>query len=73
MRIAITFRAQAEYKSRGNERGHKSLSRGEAKSLPHFIESETPALANHEYLFYSCAAAPWSCAAAREFPAGSCF
>jgi hypothetical protein len=73
MRIAITFRDQTKHKSRGNERGYTSLSRGEAESLPHFIEFETPALANHEDLFYSCAAAPWSCAAAREFPAGSCF
>jgi hypothetical protein len=75
MRIAITFRDQAEYKSRGNERGHTCLSSGEAESLPQFIEFETPSLANHKYLcgVYSCAAAPKSCAAAREFSGGSRF
>jgi hypothetical protein len=48
MRIAITFRDQAEHERRGNEHCHSSLSRREAKSLPHFIEFETLALFNHE-------------------------
>jgi hypothetical protein len=51
MRIAMTFGDQTKHKRRSNERGYTSLSRGEAESLPHFIEFETPALANHEYLF----------------------
>ena len=49
MRIAITFREQPEHKRRGNERGYTCLSRGEAESLPHFVEFQTPALASHEY------------------------
>ena len=63
MRVAITFRDQPEHERRDNEQGYSSLSRREAKSLPHFIELEMPALFNHEYLrsflcVYSCAAAP---------------
>jgi hypothetical protein len=50
MRVAITFGAQAEHESRGNEQGYSSLSRREAKSLPHFIEFETPAFFNHEWI-----------------------
>ena len=74
MRIAITFRDQTEHKRRGNETGYTYLSRREAESLPHFIEFETPELANHEYLLaYSCTAVAESCAAARGFPGGSCF
>jgi hypothetical protein len=48
MRVAITFRDQAEQKRRGNEYDYASLSRCEAESLSHFIELETPALFNHE-------------------------
>jgi hypothetical protein len=48
MRVAITFRDQPEHERRGNEQGYSSLSRREAKSLPHFIELEMPALFNHE-------------------------
>jgi hypothetical protein len=48
MRIAITFRDQPKHERRGNEHCHSSLSRCEVKSLPHFIEFETPALFNHE-------------------------
>jgi hypothetical protein len=48
MRVAITFRDQPEHERRGNEQGYSSLSRCEAKSLPHFIEFETPALFNHK-------------------------
>jgi hypothetical protein len=48
MRIAITFRDQAEHERCSNEDCYPSLSRREAKSLPHFIEFETPALFNHE-------------------------
>ena len=48
MRVAITLRDQAEHERRGNEYDYSSFSRREAKSLPHFIEFETPALFNHE-------------------------
>jgi hypothetical protein len=48
MRVAITFRDQPEHEGRGNEYDYSPLSRREAKSLPHFIEFETPALFNHE-------------------------
>ena len=48
MRVAMTFRDQPEHEHRGNEHGHPSFNRREAKSLPHFIELETPALFNHE-------------------------
>jgi hypothetical protein len=51
MRIAITFRDQSKHEGRGNECGYTYLSGGEAESLPHVIEFETPALANHEYLY----------------------
>lgn len=50
MRIAITFRDQSKHEGRGNERGYTHLSRGEAESLPHFLEFETPVLANHEWI-----------------------
>ena len=50
MRIAVTFRDQTEHKHRGNERSYAYLSRGEAESLPHFIEFEMPELVNHEHL-----------------------
>ena len=49
MRVAITFRDQSKHEGCRNERGYTYLSRGEAESLPHFIEFETPALVNHEY------------------------
>jgi hypothetical protein len=48
MRVAITFRDQPEHERRDNEYDYSSLSRGEAESLPHVIELETPALFNHE-------------------------
>src|SRR6476659_5989769 len=48
MRVAITFRHQAEHERRGDEQGYSSLGWREAKSLPHVIESETPALFSHE-------------------------
>ncbi len=48
MRVAITFRDQPEHERRGNEYDYSPFSRGEAESLPHFIEFETPALFNHE-------------------------
>jgi len=50
MRVSITFRDQAKHERGSNEHCHSSLSRREAKSLPHFIEFETPTLFNHEYL-----------------------
>ena len=46
--IAITFRDQSKHEGRGNERGYTYLGRGEAESLPHFIEFGTPALVNHK-------------------------
>src|SRR5438874_12819795 len=48
MPVAITFRDQPEHERRGNEYDYSSFSRREAKSLPHFIEFETPAFFNHE-------------------------
>jgi len=48
MPVAITFRHQAKHERRRNEYCHSSFSRREAKSLPHFIQFETPALFNHE-------------------------
>jgi hypothetical protein len=74
MRIAITFCDQTEHKRHGDEPGYTYLGGCKAESLPHFIEFETPALANHECLFgvHSCTAAAESCAAARDFPGGSC-
>jgi hypothetical protein len=50
MRVAITFRDQPKHEGRCNERGYTYLSRGEAESLPHFIEFETPAFLNHEWI-----------------------
>lgn len=50
MRIAVTFRDQPEHKRRGHEQSHSSLNRGEAESLPHFVELETMALLSHELL-----------------------
>jgi len=50
MRVAITFRDQPEHERRNNEYDYSSFSRREAKSLPHFIEFETPALFNHEWI-----------------------
>ena len=50
MRIAITFRDQPEHKRRGDEQRYSPLHRGQAESLPHFIELETTVLLNHELL-----------------------
>ena len=50
MRVAITFRDQAEHERCSNEDCYPSLSRCETKSLPHLIEFETPTLFNHEHL-----------------------
>ena len=41
MGVAITFCDQPKHERDGNERCYPSLSRREAESLPHFIESET--------------------------------
>jgi len=49
MRVAITFRYQAEHESRDDEDGYSFLCWRETESLPHFIEFETAALFNHEY------------------------
>ena len=66
MRVAITFRDQPEQKRRDNEYDYSCFSRREAKSLPHFIEFETPALFNHEdfcevfpLLIVRCCAVAW--------------
>jgi len=50
MRVAITFRDQAEHERCSNEDCYPSLSRREPESFPQFIEFETPTLFNHEYL-----------------------
>jgi hypothetical protein len=42
MRVAITFRYQAEQERRDDEYRYSSLNGSEAKPLPHFIEFETP-------------------------------
>jgi hypothetical protein len=46
MRLAVTFRNQAEQERRDNEYRYSFLNRSEAKSLPHLIEFETPRLFN---------------------------
>ena len=46
MRLAVTFRDEAKHERGDYEYGNSSLRRREAKSLPHFIEFETPALLN---------------------------
>jgi hypothetical protein len=48
VRVAITFRHQAEHERCGDEKGYSSLGWREAKSLPHFIDLKTPALFNHK-------------------------
>ena len=50
MRVAITFRDQAEHERCSNEDCYPSLSRGEAESLPHFIELKTTAFVDHEWV-----------------------
>jgi hypothetical protein len=49
-RIAITFCDEPKHERCENEHCYSSLSRREAESLPHFIEFETPALFNHEWI-----------------------
>jgi len=51
MRVAITFRYQAEHESRDDEDGYSFLCWRETESLPHFIELETTALFDHECLY----------------------
>lgn len=48
MRVAITFRYQAQHERHHNEDCYSSFYRSKAESLPHFIEFETPALFNHK-------------------------
>ena len=50
MRVAITFRDSSEHERCGDEHCYPSFRRREAKSLAHFVEFDTPALANHVYL-----------------------
>ena len=69
MRVAITFRYQAEHESGNNEYGYSFLCGREAESLPQFFEFETPALFNHEYfcgVFASTRALPRRCLARRR-------
>jgi hypothetical protein len=44
--VPITFRDQAEYECRDYEKRYSFLNGSETKSLPHFIEFETPGLSN---------------------------
>jgi hypothetical protein len=46
MSVTITFRYQPKHERRDDEYGYSSLCGREAKSLPHFIERETPAAFN---------------------------
>jgi hypothetical protein len=46
MRLAVTFRDQAEHERSEYEYRYSSLCGSEAKSLPHFIKFETRALFN---------------------------
>jgi hypothetical protein len=48
MGVAKTFCDQPKRECDGNEHCYTSLSRREAESLPHFIESETPAFFSHK-------------------------
>jgi hypothetical protein len=50
MRVAITFRDQAEHERCSNEDCYAFLSRREAESLPHFIQFETTAFVDHEWV-----------------------
>ena len=62
MRVAITFRDQPEHERRGNEYDYPSFSRREAESLPHFIESETPAFFNHKVTSAASRVVPFAAA-----------
>jgi hypothetical protein len=46
MRVAITFRDQAEHEGCDNEQHYSFFGGSEAESLPHFIELEMAALFN---------------------------
>src|SRR6266404_3881616 len=46
MSVPITFRDEPEHERRDYEYRYSSLDGSEAKSLPHFIEFETPGLSN---------------------------
>jgi hypothetical protein len=46
MGVTITFRHQSKHERGDYEYGYSSLCGREAKSLPHFIEFETPAFVN---------------------------
>jgi hypothetical protein len=71
MGIAITFRDQPKHERGGNEHCYSSLSRCEAESLPHFIESETPAFFNHKITSAASSVVPF--AAAEPKPNDSVF
>jgi hypothetical protein len=47
MRVAITFGNQTKRERGDDEYGYSPLRGREAKSLPHFIEFETPGFLNH--------------------------
>ena len=63
MRVAITFCGQPKHEGRNNENGYPFFCWSKARSLPHFIEFETPALFQLAKVFKvnsqidSCAAA----------------
>jgi hypothetical protein len=46
IRVAVTFRDQAEHERSEYEYHYSSFYGSEAESLPHFIKFETPALFN---------------------------
>jgi hypothetical protein len=71
MGVAITFCDQPKHECGGNEHCHSSLSWREAESLPHFIESETPALLNHKMTSAASTVVPF--AAAEPKPNDSVF
>ena len=49
--VPITFRDQAEYECCDDEQRYSPLNGSEAKSLPHFIEFETPDLFNQGTIY----------------------
>jgi hypothetical protein len=49
MRVPVTFRDQPKHERREHKHRDASFSRREAKSLPHFVEFETPALFDHDW------------------------
>ena len=50
MRVPITFRDQPEHEDCENEQGYTFFGGREAESLPHFIQFETTAFVDHEWV-----------------------